>query len=118
MFTIFLLTTIWVSCSRDKLKEPSLPDVSCDTIVATYTGVVKNILDNSCANIGCHNEIGPAAGIVLSNFSGARAGVDNGKVICTMRHQSGCVPMPPGAPRLADSLIRAVECWKENGFPN
>lgn len=109
------------SCAKDKAAKP--PDIDCTTLnqnqisTNTYNLQVKTILDNSCASVGCHDALFASAGVNLATYDGSKAAFQNNNVLCTVKHGQGCLPMPQGAPKLADSLITYLQCWAENNYP-
>lgn len=106
------------SCAKDKAAKPS--DIDCTTVnqaANTYNLQVKTILDNSCASVGCHDALFASSGVNLATYDGSKAAFQNSDVLCTVKHGQGCLPMPQGAPKLADSLITYLQCWAENNYP-
>ncbi len=106
------------SCAKDKAAKPS--DVDCTTVsqaANTYSLRVKTILNNSCTAVGCHDALLASAGINLATYDGSKVAFESNDVLCTVKHGQGCLPMPQGAPKLADSLITYLQCWAENNYP-
>lgn len=106
------------SCAKDKAAQP--PSVDCSTIdkaLNTYNLKVKTIMDDNCASAGCHDAIFASAGVNLATYDGSKAAFQAGKVLCTVKQEAGCLPMPQGGAKLADSLITYLQCWSENNYP-
>src|SRR6218665_210572 len=68
---------------------------SCDTsAVVTYTGRIKAIMDTRCASASCHGGSSPANGVDLTNYAGVKQGIEVNGMMCNIKQQSGCSPMP------------------------
>lgn len=98
-------------------KETQQPFV-CSTGVS-YTSHARAILDAHCATGGCHTAPFPAGGIYLSDYANAKAQVLGDDLMCSIKQEVNCTPMPypPGTPPLSDSLISILVCWRNNGCP-
>lgn len=114
VLSVFLL----FSCAKDKAQKPA--DIDCTTIdqsVNTYNLKIKTILDDNCASVGCHDAIFASGGANLSTYDGSKAAFQAGNVLCTVKQEQGCLPMPQGGSKLADSLITYLQCWSEKNYP-
>ena len=105
------------SCTMDKadpivVVEPGY----CDTVSISYATDIEPIFQTNCSVGGCHDAGGAAGGYVLVTH----ADIDGGwsQVICAIKHESGCSPMPKFQPKLADSVIQKLDCWDYQGRPN
>lgn len=98
-------------------KETHTPFV-CNTAVS-YTSHAKAILDAHCAIGGCHTGPYPAGGIFLSDYTNAKVQVLGDDLLCSIRQEVNCTPMPYplGSAPLSDSLINILVCWRNNGCP-
>lgn len=104
------------SCTKDKTPPPA--SVDCATVDAaanTYNLRIATYLNNNCAFSGCHSTGSAVSGVVLDNYTSAKEAFQSKDALCTIKHSSGCAPMPPGG-KLADSLITYIQCWAENGY--
>ena len=111
-----LLTLAASACTKDNAEDLYPPDNNnqCDTTDVTYSGVIKGILNSSCAaSSGCHLGAGHT-GIDLATYQGLLAVVNNGKLLPAIRH-TGPKPMPEGAPKLDDCTILKIETWIGQG---
>lgn len=112
-YSLLLLALVFIhSCSKDENNT-----VDCTNINPIYNNEIAPIFNANCATSGCHGPIFPASGIDLSNYFGARSASLNGKVLKSVKHESGAKAMPQNAAKLADSNIRLIECWIRNGAP-
>ena len=114
-YSILFLTIAFVSiisCGKDEETK-----ADCTGVAATYTNGVSTILNNSCALSGCHEGINLGGGIDLSTYATAKSASLNGKVLQSIKHESGAKAMPQGGGKLTDETIKIVECWIQNGAP-
>lgn len=116
IYRLLLLTGTIVLVSACK-KEKQQPFV-CTTDVS-YASHAKAILDAHCAMAGCHAAPYPAGGIYLSDYANAKAQVLGDDLMCSIKQEANCTPMPYplGTPALSDSLIAILVCWRNNGCP-
>jgi cytochrome c5 len=92
---------------------------NCDTANASYSLSVFPILDNKC--LTCHSNASAAAlggNVKLENYADVKARADDGKLIGTITHASGFVPMPMGGSKLDDCSISVIQKWIDNGSLN
>ena len=101
-----LISSVLISCSKTEI--PVTPDV---TEKITYTKNVKSIVDNSCATSSCHDAVGPAAGLKLTNYSEVKASAQNGNFHA--RINNGTMP-PNGA--LPSATTAIINKWKTDGY--
>lgn len=99
-------------------EEFLFPDTgaTCDTVSVTFSQSVKPILRNNC--LPCHaNSVATALGgnVRLEDHADVKVKADEGKLVGTISHSPGFVPMPQGAPRLDDCTISTVRIWVEQG---
>lgn len=106
------------ACTKDNAEDLYPPDnTSCDTTDITYSGVIKNIINTSCASSsGCHLGAGQT-GFDLSTYEGLLVVVNNGKILPAIKH-TGPKPMPDGAAKLDDCTILKIETWINQGAMN
>ena len=104
------------SCTKDTLGGNSYTDkVDCSGNAPSYTSNVKNLLNASCAQSGCHNTASHESGVILDTYAGAKSSFLNGKALCTIYYD--CTPMPQGAGQLSSSNLDLLTCWVKNGCP-
>ncbi len=107
-------------CSSDEAEPSDKDDNSniCDTLEPSFEQEVKPIFINNCAQAGCHGNGSSREGYSLEEHTGIKDGVQNGTVLCAIKHESGCSDMPQGGSKLSDEKIQAIECWRKNGAPD
>ena len=88
----------------------------CDTLVFTFSGAVKPILETKC--VGCHNPGSLGGNIDLSTYAVVKTSADNGKLYGSVAHQNGYSPMPKNAAKLSDCEIRQIQKWIQSGSLN
>jgi hypothetical protein len=116
LVTILLLPR----CYYDS-EEFLFPDTgsTCDTVSVTFTQSVKPILQNNC--LSCHaNSVATALGgnVRLEDYADVKLRADDGKLVGTITHAQGFVPMPQGGPKINDCSIATVIIWVEEGAQN
>ena len=109
LFSLFLI--LW-ACNGDNSGT-----TDCTGVVASYSATVKDILNSSCALSGCHTSQNPQSNIDLSTYDKAKLNGAKASFLCSIKHESGCKPMPDGSPKLTDTEIKILDCWASNGFP-
>lgn len=117
--TLFLLIASITGCYYDT-EEKLYPDISspCDDTIVTFSGTVKSIL-NACQT--CHSTsdaVSSGGGIKLENYADVVKTVTNGKLMGSIRHETGYVPMPNGGGKLSDCEISQLQIWIDNGTLN
>ena len=98
------------------IEEELYPDSDCNLENITYSNTVVPILRNSC--YGCHDQQNNTANVTLEGYDNLKKQVDSGRLLGTIKHESGFSPMPQNAPQLQDCSIRKIEAWIDNGAPN
>jgi mono/diheme cytochrome c family protein len=89
---------------------------NCDTIVFTYSGAVKGIMQNNC--VACHAGSLKNGGVDLSTYNGVKSAAVAGTLIGTISHASGYLPMPQGGDKLSDCNITQIQKWIDSGTLN
>jgi len=115
-----LIIAMLPRCYYDS-EEFLYPDTgaACDTVDVTFSQSLMPILQNNC--LSCHaNSVATALGgnIRLEDYSDVKLRADDGKLIGTISHGPGFVPMPQGAPKMSDCNIATVRIWVEAGAGN
>jgi len=85
----------------------------CNPNEFTFSGRVQPILQQYC--LPCHSQAQGSGGIVLEGFVNIRNAAVNGSLLCTIRHDSGCSPMPKNSAKLSDCDINAIQDWVDAG---
>jgi hypothetical protein len=88
---------------------------TCDTTNVTYNNQVSPIVQTYC--VGCHNGTSGGGGVNLNSYTAVKTATQTGKVLCSIKHQSGCSAMPKSAAQLNLCQIRIFELWHANGCP-
>lgn len=115
---IFGCICLYSACTKDKTQQP-VPTTcnGIDSATNTYNLRIKSILDANCAAVACHDAIFGNSGVILDNYANSKNAFETKNTLCAIKQESGCNPMPQGAPKLADSLITYIQCWTQNGYP-
>lgn len=112
--TFFSSILIITSCTSD--SESDLTNNTPINENVTYTGTIRNIIDNNC--IMCHGTT-PTNGapMPLTTYANVKDAVLNrGLLDRISRPQGSPGMMPSGGTRLPQSTIDQVVQWKNNGL--
>lgn len=101
-----------VSCSKD---DEQVED--CTTLQVTYNKDVAPIFNQNCASSGCHGAPQAAAGYALDDYINSRLAAMSGRLLGSIKHQSGFSAMPKGASKLSNEDIQIINCWIDTGMP-
>lgn len=105
------------ACINDKMQVAT-PISTCDTASVTYTATIRPLTDQHCALSGCHTSADQAGGYDLSTHTGLKDIADDGKLLGSIRHQTGYSSMPQNADKLDDCTIAKYAKWVAAGAPN
>jgi len=115
---VLLIATLFNACKYDT-ETDLFPSVEqCETEDMSFERDILSIFETHCNNSLCHGGTFPQGRIPLWNFEGVREVVIDGRLIGALRHESGFNPMPEGGDMLSDCLIRKIEAWILQGFPD
>ncbi len=89
---------------------------SCDTTSATYSKQINPLLAAWCT--GCHNQGSAGGGFDLTNYSGVVTAIQNNKLLGSIKHLKGFIPMPQNSSALSACDIGTVQKWINEGYPN
>lgn len=120
-FTISAVVAIVVAGCYNDNKEtlyPAPDPGSCVTANLRFSTDIQPILNANCATPGCHNTSSSAGGFVLDTYQGVTAAVSAGRLLGTIRHESGYSAMPKGNNKLADCEISKIAAWIDAGAAN
>ena len=96
-------------CTNDKEELPA-PKTLCDTLKATYSGVIAPLISAQCSMPGCHS-----AGFLYGDFT-THQGVKEKEAEIRERVLIQKT-MPPSGP-LPPAERQQIECWLNKGAPN
>lgn len=88
----------------------------CDTTNVTFSGNVFPIIQNNCT--GCHSGATPSGLIDLTSHMNIKVMADNGRLLGSINHDAGFVPMPRGGNKLQACQIDQVRIWIGGGALN
>jgi len=118
IFLILIVATI-ASCYYDS-EERLYPKITnpCDDTEVTYSSTVSTILQPCQVCHSNSNASSSGNGIKLQNYSDVMIQVNNGKLMGSVNHSNGYVPMPNGGGKLPDCEIAQLQKWIDIGSPN
>ena len=110
-----LLTLGCVSDIEDELTpvQVPVPVGNCDTTSVTFSGSIVPLLDLECNE--CHSSSIRSGNIALEPHSEVLINVNNGLLLCTVRQEAGCSPMPIGSDMLSECEIAMISKWISDG---
>lgn len=117
----FLLSVFLIACYYDKEEEIYIEEfvyVNYDTVTVSYATDIEPVINNNCYS--CHGSSNPQANIRLngySNFSEYALRADS-KLLCAIKHESSCSPMPQPFGKLSNTSIIKIEKWIFDGASN
>jgi len=119
ILSLILLIASVSGCYYDS-EEHLYPKLStpCDDTVVTFSGTVTSIMQ-PC--LSCHsnaNALNEGGAIKLQNYADVIKMVTNGKLMGSITHANGFIPMPNGGGKLVDCEINQLQKWIDNGTPN
>jgi hypothetical protein len=105
------------SCKYDNVEE-LYPMPPCDTTMVTYSLTVAPIISTNCLEPECHGGTAQVSGIPLEGYDNLKLSVDSGRLIGSIRHESGYSFMPKNTTSLRECDILSIEQWVHEGAPN
>lgn len=96
-------------------KNNACESNNCDTTTVTFSGQIWPVIQNSC--LGCHSGSNPSGGLLLTNHSQIVAAANSGRLLGSIKHESGFSPMPQNLPQLNDCVITQFQKWINDGTP-
>jgi len=111
IFSLFLVGTILVSCTKDKIPVVE-SEPMCDPEI-NYDNTMQAIINNSCAIPTCHVSGGNGPG-VFTSYQGLLGQLDNDQVENRVIVQRN-MPISPG--ELTEEEFDLFKCWLEAGYP-
>lgn len=116
-----ILAVLFSIMSCEKENEEDLNDddnvTTCETEDVTFSGKVTDILEQyQC--VSCHNSIAASGGVMLHDYANVKVYADNGKLLGSIKHESGFSAMPQGSGKIPSCNIEQIEAWINDGAPN
>ncbi|RYZ24171.1 MAG: hypothetical protein EOO16_01870 [Chitinophagaceae bacterium] len=107
------------SCYNNKREALNQPLASCATTATTYSGFVKNVIQNAC--LSCHSAAIAAfsgRGVILEDHASLQTWALNGQLVKSISHATGAPAMPQGGAKLDDCTIARIQNWVNAGALN
>jgi len=115
IFQIFLLT----SCEYKTLDDLfEVDDAKCHDGNVSFMDDVFPILQLRCNENICHGGSFPQGRVFLTSYSGVAAVAEDGRLVGSLLHKPGLVPMPLNEDKLDDCSLEKIIFWVEAGFPD
>lgn len=90
--------------------------VNCDTTAVSFSATVFPTLKTYCT--GCHSGTTPSAGIDLNSHAAVKVYAANGKLMGSINHAVGYIPMPSSTSKLGTCEISQIKAWIAEGTLN
>lgn len=111
-----LLVAQTSSCKKEEEPEPEpIDSIRVDSSEVAFSVDVKKVLNNGNC-LGCHSTEVAQGGVALEIHSDLKKWADSGKLLRSVRHESGAVPMPLDRGKLTEERIWILERWVLQGF--
>lgn len=131
LFTVFIMTLSFVSCSEGIVSECE-PDITVDgQMKASFKEIQDKVLTPSCATSGCHAgtfspnlEKGKSFANIVNKLSLGSSldyiepGDSENSFIIKKLNGDGTTIMPSGSPKLDKAIIDSIAAWIDNGAMN
>lgn len=120
ILTILTAAVILAGCYTDN-KEELYPGDStggggtCDTSGMSFATDIQPILNTNCALSNCHKTGSALGGYVLDTYAGVQGAVASGRLLGSIRHETGFSQMPKNASKLSDCNINKIAAWMTAG---
>jgi len=102
------------SCYYDNKEDLYIIEGNCDTTAISFTQDIQPLINDQC--LSCHKAGNASGNILLNSYAAIKEQADNGKLLGSVRHESGYSSMPPGG-SLSNCSIARLEAWINNGAP-
>lgn len=119
LVAVFAASLIFTGCYFDKADQlyPS-NTVGCDTTTSTFITNVLPVMQQSCATSGCHDATTKQSGYNLATYAGVKMALDDGKLLGSIKQETGYSAMPKGMAKLDDCSIAKITRWVNLGAQN
>lgn len=116
--SLVIIAITFNSCYYDSKEDlyKNLANSTCKTDSVTYSGFVKNVMEQNCAISGCHVSPNPQNGIDLSNYQTVKTIADDGRLVNRINGIGGALMPPTGA--LSTCTVAKITAWVQNGAKN
>lgn len=93
--------------------------VASGNCVATNVSFANTVLPTLRTNCtGCHSGTTPSAGIDLNSYATVKVQAANGKLVGSISHSAGFIPMPSATVSLSACEISQIKAWVTDGMLN
>lgn len=117
VLSLLCSSAIFAGCYYDH-TEDLYPVANCDVSNVTYSGMISKIMSANCTTSGCHDAATASAGYALDNYTGVANIAQSGKLMGSVKHQSGYSAMPQNGGQLDACSISRLQHWVDAGWPN
>ncbi len=101
------------SCYYD-VEEDLYGPLDCNPVDVSYSTDIEPIMSNYCNS--CHNQGNQAGGVRTDNYSDLQTVAKNGRLLGSVKHESGYTAMPQGIDPLSSCNVSKIEVWITEGI--
>lgn len=113
------LTVDQITAIRDWINQGALNnhcENACDSTKFTFAETIQPLIFSNCR--GCHNEGLANGGVRLDSYEAIATVANDGRLVGTISHASGFVPMPFQKEKLDECNITQIRKWVQAGALN
>lgn len=89
---------------------------SCDSSEYAFSSRIQPLFETWCT--GCHSAGNASGGYDFTNYNGIIASVTDNRLLGSIHHLPGYLPMPQNTNALSSCNIRLIEKWIAAGYPD
>lgn len=112
-----LIGTALVSGCTYHDEETYFDNPTCSTLDMSYANDIAPILDQGGC-LSCHNDGFASGGVSLQGYDAAREMALSGRLMGSIKHETGFAWMPQGMPQLDKCYIDKISAWIDQGTLN
>ena len=113
---LMLLGLVTLSACYYDSAENLYPTTKCVSTNMSYQTNIGPLLDRNCN--ACHSAAINNGNVTLDSYTEVMKHVTSGKLLASIKHQTGLIAMPQNAPMMVDCDIAKIEQWITDGAPN
>ncbi|MEP6645583.1 MAG: hypothetical protein ABJC12_00720 [Saprospiraceae bacterium] len=108
-------TVLFSACYYDA-EEKLYPASECVNTNMSYDANIATILQANC--YVCHSSSVNSGNVTLDNYNAVKTQANSGKLLGTIKHSSGYIPMPQNASMVNSCDVAKIEQWISDGAQN
>lgn len=89
---------------------------NCDLTNITFSKNISKIIETNC--LGCHDSNSGQNSTLLNSYNNILIQVNNKKLLGSIQHDTGFIPMPSAQTKLDPCSIEKIKTWISEGAKN